>query len=262
MRIRIQAWRYAGAVARSLAEKLEDLGVLVLRNTGSTFKARPGDLIINYGTADKTHCIPGVAVLNHPDKVAARYNKLDQYKMLAAAEVPMVRFTTEKRVAYSWLNDGYDVFCRLAGNSCGGHGIRLYTAEYHANTEDDLPDATVYTRRFRARREYRVHVFGGVAIDVSQKLKQDGREPNAIRSFDNGYVYAHNNVEEYPQSMKDAAIKAVAALGLDFGAVDILLMDSGNCAVLEVNTAPGMEGTTLDRFAEAVRQRVNGTVGL
>jgi glutathione synthase/RimK-type ligase-like ATP-grasp enzyme len=40
------------------------------------------------------------------------------------------------------------------------------------------------------------------------------------------------------------------ALGLDFGAVDIIQDDGGNFYVLEVNTAPGLEGQTIKSYAE------------
>jgi glutathione synthase/RimK-type ligase-like ATP-grasp enzyme len=42
-------------------------------------------------------------------------------------------------------------------------------------------------------------------------------------------------------------------MGLDFGAVDIghRLIDN-QFFVFEVNTAPGLEGTTLDKYAKAI----------
>jgi len=48
------------------------------------------------------------------------------------------------------------------------------------------------------------------------------------------------------------ALAAVSALGLDFGAVDIIYNEHENqYYVLEVNTAPGLEGTTVEKYAEA-----------
>jgi hypothetical protein len=249
MRIRIEKWNYAGAVCRAIAEKLEDLGVLVLRQgSACTYKARPGDILINYGTPELRFCKPGVHVLNHPSKVAARYTKLAQYRLLKAARVPHISFTTDPRTVRIWLQEDYEVYARLDGNSSGGHGIRVLEG-----AEADIPPASVYTCRFNARREYRVHVFRGKVIDVSQKRRTRGREANPIRSYDNGYIFAHDHIEAYPESMTDACVSAVNAMGLDFGAVDVLLKNDGACAVLEVNSAPGMEGTTLDRFAEALR---------
>jgi D-alanine-D-alanine ligase-like ATP-grasp enzyme len=48
------------------------------------------------------------------------------------------------------------------------------------------------------------------------------------------------------------AIKAVNCLGLYFGAADVIWNDKEQRAyVLEVNTAPGLEGTTLENYANA-----------
>ena len=55
-----------------------------------------------------------------------------------------------------------------------------------------------------------------------------------------------------PDPVRDTiAVNAVKALGLDFGAVDIIYNEKENqYYVLEVNTAPGLEGTTLIKYAE------------
>jgi D-alanine-D-alanine ligase-like ATP-grasp enzyme len=47
------------------------------------------------------------------------------------------------------------------------------------------------------------------------------------------------------------SVEAVAALGLDFGAVDIIEDKEGNFYVLEINTAPGLEGHTVTSYAKA-----------
>ena len=54
------------------------------------------------------------------------------------------------------------------------------------------------------------------------------------------------------------AISAVDSLGLDFGAVDIIWNESEDqYYVLEVNTAPGVEGTTLQKYTEAILKCTN-----
>jgi D-alanine-D-alanine ligase-like ATP-grasp enzyme len=60
----------------------------------------------------------------------------------------------------------------------------------------------------------------------------------------------------------NAALGAVSALGLDFGAVDVKCNRQGTrAAVLEVNTAPGLQGTTLRKYAEALMGLVSETRG-
>ena len=73
-----------------------------------------------------------------------------------------------------------------------------------------------------------------------------------VRNLANGWVFCRDNVVE-PDGLRDAAVSACAALGLDFGAVDIIWNERENkCYVLEVNTAPGLQGTTLENYANAI----------
>ena len=55
---------------------------------------------------------------------------------------------------------------------------------------------------------------------------------------------------------KTTAIKAVQALGLDFGGVDIVETPDGTGYVIEVNTACGLHGTTITKYCEAINKYV------
>jgi glutathione synthase/RimK-type ligase-like ATP-grasp enzyme len=63
------------------------------------------------------------------------------------------------------------------------------------------------------------------------------------------------------KSRTDAAVKAVEALGLDFGAVDLVVDHQGLEYVLEVNTAPACSPKTLQAYAfqlaNLIRERSN-----
>jgi D-alanine-D-alanine ligase-like ATP-grasp enzyme len=55
------------------------------------------------------------------------------------------------------------------------------------------------------------------------------------------------------QELKDIAIGSVNILGLNFGAVDVIYNEKENkYYVLEVNTAPGLSGTTLEKYVDAI----------
>jgi len=53
--------------------------------------------------------------------------------------------------------------------------------------------------------------------------------------------------------VQDLALQACQALGLNSGAVDIIWNEKENkCYVLEVNTAPGIEGTTCKKYTNEI----------
>lgn len=94
-------------------------------------------------------------------------------------------------------------------------------------------------------KEFRCHIFNGKSIRLSEK------------SFDEelgDYVTIKPTYRKKP--MREAAKKAVGALGLDFGAVDIL-SDGEQVWVLEVNAAPGLGGSTPRVYSEAINEYLN-----
>lgn len=91
-------------------------------------------------------------------------------------------------------------------------------------------------------REFRCHIFQGRSIRLSEKL------------FDEQLGDYVTIKPTYPKKpIREAAKQAVGALGLDFGAVDIL-SDGENVWVLEVNAAPGLGGSTPRVYMEAINQ--------
>lgn len=104
-------------------------------------------------------------------------------------------------------------------------------------------------------REFRVHVFREAALIYQEKLPREGIQPHPyIRSSNRGWRLV-TCANPFPDgSLAALAVQSVAALGLDFGAVDVLLNQSGHFVVVEVNTAPGLNDLKASRYAEAMVQ--------
>ena len=123
--------------------------------------------------------------------------------------------------------------------------------------EDDGVDAPLYTKYIKKKVELRMHVVNGVVIKTAQRKKRSGFEHTKnqllIRSFDNGWVHVVNDVEDFPTDALRQASLAVQALGLDFGAVDLVIeKDTNNVYILEVNSAPGLSApTVIEAYKEA-----------
>lgn len=212
---------------------------------------KDNDLILNWGnsrfpTWKATHW------LNTPEAVGRAVNKLAAFCELRFAGINVPDFLIEKEKAQEWLEDGHTVLARHKVSSFGGKGIEVITAE----NKNDLPDVPLYVKYKKKRKEFRVTVFNKKVIFVSQKKKKkDSIDADPyIRSHSNGWIFAHKNIEE-PTQLRDIAVQAINALGLDFGGVDIIWNETENkCYVLEVNTAPGIEGNTFSAFCTALKE--------
>ena len=112
----------------------------------------------------------------------------------------------------------------------------------------------------RPTRELRIHVVGDEVIRVQGKYldvpEHAERNPH-VRNYKTGYRYRAPAREPH-SSRTEWAVKAVAALGLDFGAVDMLLFGyDEECAILEINTAPACSPLTLAAYAAAIERKLD-----
>ena len=247
--------RSAAALAASLTEALK-YKVVQLRTEGSRFVPKARHVVVNWGCSrTPTWMAPNVRILNHPNAVAKATNKLKTFQEFQRAGFDHIPpWTTDRSVATEWLEKGVAVVCRTVLNGHSGRGIVL------ADRVDQLVAAPLYTQYVKKLKEFRCHVAFGNVIDVQEKRRRSetGSEAdNRIRNHSTGWVYCREEITE-PDGMRDVAITALAALGLDFGAVDILFNQHHNrCLVLEVNTACGLEGTTLQTYVNLVMEKIN-----
>jgi len=239
-----------GVSSRLLAEAL---GIKRLRHKNSRWRPKAGDCIINWGARR----IPfNCRIINDPNSVERVSNKSIFFQMHKqypdTFNAPLS--WTDKQAALGWLNanPGKTLVARTLTNSCEGKGIVMVDG-FVDGVVLDIVNAPLYTEYVKKRAEYRVHVVNGEAIDVVQKKKKAGHNggDNRIRNTNNGYVFCRNNII-IPQTVIDNAINAVKFYGLDFGAVDVIYNEHHSKAyVLEINTAPGIEGTTVQKYKEA-----------
>lgn len=246
--------------------------VLKIRREGSRFVGQAGDVIFNYGASTMPGSVIGQAtVLNAASAIGGASNKLNAFNAMSAAGVRTVEFTNDRNVAQGWVdNDRVLVYARTRLQGHSGEGIEI--GYHNPNGVGDaggypvtaqLPRAQLYTKAVMGnRREFRVHVFKGKIIYIQQKRRRDGWQEqsgysNLVRNHASGWIYATQSATPINNAAKREAIKAVAALGLDFGAVDIIT-NREDAFVLEVNTAPGMTGTTLEVYTRAISEVAAG----
>lgn len=242
--IRLELYKPRSHSGRALAKALG-----VLRTTPQQVR-KYGDfpLLINWGSTERRF---NGRYINRPEAVALAVDKLKSLEAFLQNGVPHPEFTTDYDCAAQWREDGLDVIARRLLRANSGRGIVLVRAE---DGEARLPRAPLYTKYIKKADEYRVHIMDGQVLDISQKRKRRGVEDAdyQIRNHHNGWVYCREDVD-CPDCVVAASLAAVSSLGLEFGAVDCGYNRKNDVAtVYEVNTAPGLEGTTLERYVEGI----------
>lgn len=237
----------AKALREGLSSKL-NYKVKLVRPDGR-FRPRRGDLVINWGSSTSPNWKLAQEDVNKPQAVAVAANKLLTLQKLHEANVPTPEFTTSREEALSWIETDSTVVIRNTLTGHSGQGIQI------ATDANSITPAPLYTKYKKKRAEFRVHVFNGEVIDTVQKKKRsaENRPDNFttyIRSHANGWVFCREGITDCNRR-NTIAVAAVSALGLQFGAVDIIYNEyEDQYYVLEVNTAPGLEGTTLQKYVE------------
>ena len=106
-------------------------------------------------------------------------------------------------------------------------------------------------------KEYRLHVFDGEIIRVSKKLGQEGCN-NWKRNHDEGWTFTDLDINELlTRGIKTEAKKAIEAMDLQFGAVDIIKSDFGEPYVLEINSGPGLMERGLTEYCHNIKRYLN-----
>lgn len=222
----------SGVTGDTLAGIMRELGSEVSVSKQSDTPAA-GDVVASYGMAGRWN----VPTLN--SRVSAS-DKFDQLRRMGAAGVPVPAY---------WLADGtsgipadaYPLLARKRRHR-GGKDIKVVLQP------EEIPwriaaGAEAFVKYVPWVAEHRVWVYRGRHLGTYRKVQA---HPELYRwtgmNQRNGFGFVLVPSEEVNRSLVDVAGKAVDALGLDFGAVDVLTGKDETDYVLEVNTAPGVEG--------------------
>jgi len=178
--------------------------------------------------------------LLNPHRAGNKYHELSK---LQTGGVPVPPFSRERRAGW------------------------LARVDNHQRAKDLLSGRTTgdyYVQYVPTHTEYRVHSFHGTSLRLAKKVPQEGKVPNPrFRAHNAGWKLSYGGYDP-PRGLRDACHKACKALGYDFGAVDIGVKPDGGFVVFEVNSAPGLEGGTIQVYARAIHDfyRNKGGVGV
>jgi glutathione synthase/RimK-type ligase-like ATP-grasp enzyme len=244
--MKLYPYKSGSASAKALAQALD---IKRLKTEGKPIKA---DIILNWGSSNFLRYVGWTEqIINMPHLVAKAANKLETFKTLSGHS-PIPAFTESLVEASRWLAEGVTVVERhkLTGHS--GEGIRIVE-------KGELQQAPLYVKYIKKAYEFRVHVAFDKVIHVQKKVARMGEPPKEwkVRNLANGFVFQSEGVILCPAG-QEAAITAVKALELDFGAVDLIYnKHEDKFYVLEVNTAPGLGNeSTLNAYVNAFKEFV------
>lgn len=221
------------------------------------------DTLINWGSGSVGPTLTDIStrILNPPSAISLCRDKLKFFdKVSGSVSVP--EYTKDPEVALKWVTEGKVVLGRDQTGSCG-----LDIVFYEDDPEFFLQKSfwVLYKKK---KHEFRVHVFNGKVISLQQKAVRttdfEGKPVQIenvdyrIRNHRNGFIFKRNDIN-VPDDVVKQALAAVDCIPrLTFGAVDVIYNSFEDKAyVLEINTAPGLEGTTIEDYTKAFKEYLN-----
>lgn len=179
-------------------------------------------------------------------------------------DVHAVRLASDKlRSIKTWLANGVPTlelvtippaFGRRIHHTKGRDIIICRTEEEMAAAKDRVD---YFTGLCYNESEFRVHIFGEEVIRVQHKVPRVEGANQEIKNVDNGWGFRNVTPKSLENRLYVVARNAVTALGLGFGAADILY-DGKEYRVLEVNTAPSLNDVGIERYLEHFRRWLEG----
>lgn len=127
-----------------------------------------------------------------------------------------------------------------------GYGIRIFRRPQSSAVRERYD---FFTALVETVEEFRLHVWMGRVISANEKVRDEPPVTDRDR-----YIRSHrlgwrmptstawmNTEDDVVREAHTIAIRAVTALSLDFGAVDMFIQPDGTIGVFEVNSAPGLD---------------------
>lgn len=186
--------------------------------------------------------------------VAISSNKPRARMAMQAAGVPTPRTTTDSREALRWVDEGKTIVCRPASHRSGQNFFIIRPDTSRIDRDSILSLSDYYAEFFLKTHEYRLHGGHGKVLVLQEKVpNRDGIDTTAVRPWNHAtgdFVFKVLKWSEFPINVCKAGLSSIKALGLDFGAVDIMSDEQGNVAVCEVNTSPSLEDYCVSRYAK------------
>lgn len=201
-----------------------------------------------------------IHMLNPPTLLGQFTNKVSFFDEMSKAKVSIPEYTRDLDTALGWTEEGHTVMGR---NEYGSSGLDIKFIE----DMDAFTQSSFWVKYKKKKDEYRLHFAFGNLIDAQRKaLRKTDPITNEpidkkqvdfrIRNLRNGFVFVREDVV-LPKDVRAQAEAAFKHTGYDFGAVDVIYNETeGRAYVLEVNSSPGLQGSTIESYAQAFRDHL------
>ncbi|RLF88109.1 hypothetical protein DRN34_00030 [Thermococci archaeon] len=236
-------------------------------------------------------------VLNHPNNIRTNRNKLAALDVMQDANVKVPKYAPMASALAALDNNtlSLPVIARKKYHQ-GGKGFWLCPMRTNVTKAADQ-GAGYIQELIEVKTEFRLHVFADKVLHAVKKVERSQEElqkayvrknlekmkniaakkeqafdeataimvlerqakqlDGADETLKNNIGWKFSKITKVNKDLEVEAIKAVGALGLQFGAVDCVLDIKGKPWIIEVNTGPGLEESPFKAYVKAFDAKIS-----
>jgi hypothetical protein len=263
MTVLLNPYKAGSAGCRQLRNALKNLGVktFILTKTPQSTK----QLIVNWGNSEFKYPINAYPfIVNTPFSTGLMTNKRRFFKTVGHSTM-VPQWTTDPLEAFKWEAK---LLARHTLEGSGGAGIEIWEPEFEKSGLTFPGNAPLYTRYENKTHEFRVHLgrsyYGQeftpflVQRKIFRKTPERPVPPAGweVRNHKNGFIFVQQSDFPTPTLVVETAKEFMSEYfqQMHFCALDVIYHEKKKTAfVLEGNTAPGLEGNTIQVYANYIK---------
>ena len=229
---------------RDLLNKFKPLSTTALRKR--TDRKLNTDVVLRWGSTETFNRLRTRLELNSLEAVTNASNKYKMMKILVEAGIP-----TPSVLLNPETENVTDDFV----DESGFFYVRGANQEVRYDDRIRVGDLYVSKPVVNKRREYRVHVFNGEVIAIYEKIPNEDNT-KLFKAHNCHFELKNKDNCKLTLENQQVCIDAVKSLGLLFGGVDVMRDKDQNIFISEVNSAPALNGTNIDRYVTKITEYI------
>ena len=230
---------------RRLVDELNKLGIITTGNHPDNGIPKDIKYLIRWGCS--LGSVPaGIREINSKEALMLVIDKLKSLNVLNKAKLGIPRL-------YDYKNISFPCIIRPINHMRQEEFLICYTRN---DFPMEIGSGYYITELFLKKFDYRIFIFRNIFIrGYVWKPRPDFKNPSeVIRTDDFGWKM--HQTTDIPRKVIIESFKAVEALKLDFGGVDIGIDSTGKTAIYEINSAPYLNDLRSQLFAQAIANSI------
>jgi len=182
------------------------------------------------------------------------YDKYNSLGMMTEQRVPVPKHCPASSIDEA-LKRGLLEYPVIGRKNSHRSGSGFYLCMNNRDLKNNINKTNYFLQYIPVAREYRINICFGKVARCHTKTPTDGCD-SIVRTHSKGWLFEHIPYANVGRNIIKQAQRAMKAVGLNYGAVDIIKAEDGGVYVLEVNSAPALGDAGLENYVDRFQDKL------